>query len=163
MNARIAIRTLLFTLLVPGTALAWAPYFLIAGPARVAAHWPPLTTDAASVAPIAMIAFGIFTYLLCAMRFVIEGGSSPDPLAPPVKLVTGGVYRFTRNPMYIGVVIALAGEAWWLASPAMAVYATIIAIAFHVRVVTIEELALRRLFEPEFAAYCARVKRWGVV
>jgi protein-S-isoprenylcysteine O-methyltransferase Ste14 len=162
-NPRIAIRTLLFTVVVPGTVLAWAPWFLIAGPERVAAHWPPATTDAASVAQVAMIAFGTFTYLLCALRFAFEGQGTPDPLAPPKKLVTGGLYRFTRNPMYVGVVIALAGEAWWLASPAMAIYAAIVAIAFHLRVVIYEEPALRRLFGTDFDVYRARVKRWGLI
>lgn len=162
MNARIAVRTLLFTILLPGTVLVWAPYFWIAGPARVGAHWPPDTTSAASVAQMALISFGVFTYLLCAMRFAVEGHGTPDPLAPPKRLVTGGLYRFTRNPMYIGIPIALAGEAWWLASPAMAAYAAIVTVAFHLRVVMYEEPTLRRLFGSEFDAYCARVRRWGL-
>ena len=102
-------------------------------------------------------------YLVCAWRFATEGHGTPDPLAPPRKLVTGGMYRWTRNPMYVGIPIALAGEAWWLASPGIALYAAIIGVAFHLRVVMYEEPVLRRLFGAEFDTYCARVKRWGVV
>lgn len=160
MSARIALRTLLFTVLVPGTVIGWAPYFWIAGPARFAAHWPP---SAAEVPAVALVAFGALIYLFCAWRFATDGSGTPDPLAPPRKLVTGGLYRWTRNPMYVGVPLALIGEAWWLGSPGMAVYAAIVAVAFHLRVVMYEEPTLRRLFGSDFDAYCARVRRWGVI
>jgi len=59
--------------------------------------------------------------------------------------------------------IALIGEAWWLGAPNMVLYAAIVAVAFHLRVVMYEEPVLRRLFGSAFDAYCARVRRWGVV
>lgn len=154
----LALRTFVFTVLVPGTVLAWAPYYWIAGPARVAARWPPSATDFVA---LALIALGTVVYLGCAWRFATEGHGTPAPWDPPRTLVTGGLYRWTRNPMYIGIPIALLGETWWLRSPAMGVYAACVAVGFHLRVILYEEPKLRELFGAEFDAYCARVRRWG--
>ena len=160
MTVRLALRALLFTVLVPGSVLFWGPYYLIAGTARFAAHWPPGIGDVPALVPVA---FGTLVYLMCAWRFAVEGHGTPDPWAPPRMLVTGGLYRWVRNPMYVGIPIALLGEAWWLAAPNMVIYAAIVAVAFHLRVVLYEEPVLRRLFGSAFDAYCARVRRWGVV
>jgi protein-S-isoprenylcysteine O-methyltransferase Ste14 len=75
-------------------------------------------------------------------------------------LATGGVYRVTRNPMYLGLALVLAGFAawlwWWpaLAGPlAFGAYIT----RFQIRA---EERALERVFGDEYRAYCRRVRRW---
>lgn len=149
-----------FTVLLPCTILAWMPCYWIAGPGRVRAHWPPAHADAL---PLAFVALGALVYLVCAWRFATEGNGTPAPWDPPRRLVTGGLYRLVRNPMYVGIPIALIGEAWWLRSGAMAAYAGVVGGAFHLRVVLNEEPALRRLFGAEFDAYCRRVRRWGVI
>jgi protein-S-isoprenylcysteine O-methyltransferase Ste14 len=153
------VRILSFTVLLPCTILAWAPYYWIAGPGRVLEHWPPATRDAV---PLAVVALGAAVYLACAWRFATEGNGTPAPWDPPQRLVTGGLYRRVRNPMYVGIVVALIGEAWWLRSAAMVVYAVAALVAFHLRVVRYEEPTLRAMFGTEFDAYAARVRRWGV-
>jgi len=160
MIVRLAFRTLLFTILVPGSVLFWGPYYLVAGRARFAAHWPPGLADTPA---LALVAAGTLIYLACAWRFATEGHGTPAPWDAPRRLVTGGLYGWVRNPMYVGIPIALIGEAWWLGSPNMALLAVIVAVAFHLRVVLYEEPVLRRLFGSDFDAYCARVRRWGVV
>ncbi|HVZ49882.1 MAG TPA: isoprenylcysteine carboxylmethyltransferase family protein [Gemmatimonadaceae bacterium] len=153
------LRVLSFTVLLPCSILAWIPYYWIAGPSRVGAHWPPAATDALA---LTLIAAGAVVYVTCAWRFATEGSGTPAPWDPPRRLVTGGLYRWVRNPMYVGIPVALLGEAWWLHSRAMLIYAAFVLAAFHLRVILYEEPKLRELFGAEFDAYAARVKRWGL-
>src|SRR5205807_3205014 len=53
---------------------------------------------------------------------------------PPRRLVVQGLYRFTRNPMYVGLVIALLGETLRRWSWHLLAYTAIVAVAFHIRV-----------------------------
>jgi len=154
------IRTLGFTLFLPGLILAYAPYWWIVGAELVRAAWPP---GAARAPAVLLVAIGFSVYAACAARFVREGLGTPAPWDAPRHLVIGGLYRWMRNPMYVGLVTTLLGEAWLFSSRAQLVYALAIAAMFHARVVLYEEPTLQRLFGAEFDAYRARVRRWGVV
>jgi len=85
-----------------------------------------------------------------------------NPLRPEraSALVTGGVYRLTRNPMYVGIALLLV--AWALHLAALAAFAGPVAFVLYVTWFQIipEERVLRRLFGEEYAAYTARVRRW---
>jgi protein-S-isoprenylcysteine O-methyltransferase Ste14 len=154
------LRVLLFTVLLPGLILVYAPWWWIITPDVAASSWPPSPARAPGTI---VMAIGLSIYAICAVRFVKEGFGTPAPWDPPRRLVTGGLYRWTRNPMYVGIVLALLGEAWLCASPPQLIYAACVAVAFHLRVVMYEEPTLRRLLGPEFDAYAVRVRRWGVV
>lgn len=76
-------------------------------------------------------------------------------------LVTHGIYRYTRNPMYLGFVLALLGWAVWL-SHAAAFAGPLVFVLLMSRLQIIpEERALARRFGNEFAAYRSRVRRWA--
>jgi protein-S-isoprenylcysteine O-methyltransferase Ste14 len=82
----------------------------------------------------------------------------PDRAAS--SLVTSGPYRFTRNPMYLSLTLLYAGVAtfyqsvWaWLLLPAVLAY-------LDRRVIRREEIFLERRFGPDYARYCAKVRRW---
>jgi protein-S-isoprenylcysteine O-methyltransferase Ste14 len=154
------LRVLGFTVLLPGLMLVYAPYWWIITPERVASRWPP---DAMHAPALLAIIVGFSIYAMCAWRFAKEGLGTPAPWDPPRRLVTGGLYQWTRNPMYVGIVLTLLGEACVFSSGAQLIFAACAAIAFHLRVLLYEEPVLRRLFGAEFDAYCARVRRWGVV
>lgn len=79
---------------------------------------------------------------------------------PPRALVTDGLYRFVRNPMYVGVLLAVLGLALWWWSRSVLIYAVGVAIAFHLRVLIYEEPRLTQSFASDFAQYRARVPRW---
>lgn len=85
-----------------------------------------------------------------------------DPRNPAKTsaLVSDGVYGFTRNPMYLGFVLVLAGWVAFLASPAL--IALVAAYAFYLDKVQIppEEAALKARFGAAFEEYAARVRRW---
>lgn len=155
----LVLRSLLATLILPGTVLVWAPVLWIAGRERFAAHWPPLLVDSA---PWALIALGAAVYVWCAWSFAAEGSGTAAPWDPPKLVVRGGLYRWTRNPMYVGVTTALIGESWLTDSRAMWIYTALVTVGFHLRVLMYEEPAMRRLDAAGWEAYAARVKRWGL-
>ena len=75
-------------------------------------------------------------------------------------LVSESIYRYTRNPMYLGLALGLAGWAWWLSNAvALALVAGFVAWLDRLQIVP-EERALRRKFGTEFDRYAARVRRW---
>lgn len=85
-----------------------------------------------------------------------------DPRDPAraSSLVVRGIYRRTRNPMYLGMLLVIAGVAAWRGQPA-----GLLALPFWVWYlgrfqIPAEEAALHRLFGAAYAAYCAQVRRW---
>lgn len=84
------------------------------------------------------------------------------PLKPEKAsaLVITGPYRFTRNPMYLGLVLLLTGWGLWLGNPANLIW--LAGFVFYITAFQIkpEEAALRAKFGADYAAYCQRVRRW---
>lgn len=112
--------------------------------------------------PVGLLALipGSVVLLWCVRDFYVAGRGTLAPWSPPVNLVRAGLYRFSRNPMYVGVLLMLAGWAIGFASAAHVVYAAIIAIAFHLRVVYYEEPWLAHTHGSAWTAYASRVPRW---
>ncbi len=148
-----AAKTVIFSVLVPGSAALWVPLFLMRD--RAFASHSSLRVLAAS-----LVVAGVAIYVRCAYDFVKSGRGTPSPDDPPRKLVTRGLFEVVRNPMYVGIVTTLVG--WALADPTgkLAAYAGVIALAFHLRVRFYEEPVLERLFGADYRNYCARVNRW---
>ncbi len=71
-----------------------------------------------------------------------------------------GPYRFVRNPMAVGVALALAGAALFYRSAALLGFTALFVLGIHVMVVWYEEPTLRRMFGEEYEVYCRRVRRW---
>jgi len=85
-----------------------------------------------------------------------------SPLKPQdaSTLVTGGIYRFTRNPMYVGMLLVVVGWATFLWSP-LALLGPVVFVAYITRFQIIpEERVLRSKFGEAYSAYQARVRRW---
>jgi protein-S-isoprenylcysteine O-methyltransferase Ste14 len=99
--------------------------------------------------------------LLWTVRdFYVAGRGTLAPWAPPTELVVVGLYRFSRNPMYIAVVLVLVGWAVGFRSWLLGAYAVAIAIGFHLRVVFGEEPWLARTHGEKWSRYQERVPRW---
>jgi len=82
------------------------------------------------------------------------------PVRPATALVVAGPYRFTRNPMYLGMALLAAGLAlfmntWW---PILLLVPVLLIV--RIFVIAPEERYLRRRFGAEYEAYMARVRRW---
>ena len=98
------LKTILFTILVPGSVLVLIPQRILGGFPRPAAG--PLTWLGGLI-----ILLGASIYFRCAWEFAVRGLGTPAPIAPPKFLVTTALHRYVRNPMYIGVFLVLLGEA----------------------------------------------------
>ena len=96
----------------------------------------------------------------CVRDFYIVGKGTLAPWAPPQHLVIVGLYRYSRNPMYVSVMLVLLGWATTFASPELFVYLLCVAAAFHLRVVYGEEPWLARRYGDAWRAYIERVPRW---
>ena len=75
-------------------------------------------------------------------------------------LVTGGVYRISRNPMYLGMALVLLGCAVTVGVVSALLVPPLFMIIIHHRYILPEEAILLELFPEEFPAYCQRVRRW---
>jgi len=106
------------------------------------------------------IAIGVVMLLWCVRDFYVSGKGTLAPWDPPKRVVIVGLYRFTRNPMYVGILFLLGGWSLLAASPWLAGYAVFLAIAFHLRVLLYEEPVLKKQFGEEWAGYAATVPRW---
>jgi protein-S-isoprenylcysteine O-methyltransferase Ste14 len=105
--------------------------------------------------------FAGFSLLLwCVRDFYVAGKGTLAPWSPPRHLVTVGLYRFSRNPMYVAVALMLGGWALAFASLTIAIYAVFVIAAFQLRVVFGEEPWLARTHGAMWDEYKARVPRW---
>jgi len=143
------LRALLAFLLMPGVVA-----FLV--PALIASHG----TLHFNFVGAAVFATGVVVLVWCVVSFYTSGKGTLAPWAPPQRLVVSGLYRFSRNPMYIGVLLILIGWALLFRSTVLAWYAVAIAVAFHLRVVFGEEPWLARTHGEEWLNYKRSVPRW---
>lgn len=86
--------------------------------------------------------------------------ANPLQLHRSSSLVQHGIYRFSRNPMYLGFVLALAGEACWLGSLAAFSAIVLLIVWLNRFQIAAEERALQQLFGEPYRQYCQRVRRW---
>ncbi len=144
-----------FTLVVPGAVVVLVPYLLLADPSFGA-----IDVLGMSLLGVIPIVLGTALYLRCAYDFVLSGRGTPAPIDPPVKFVMRGPYRYSRNPMYIGVLAILVGEALLYRDLSLLYYLLALAVTFHVFIVSYEERALRRQFGESYSHYRETVPRW---
>src|SRR5688500_16625475 len=151
------LRNLLFTILQPGLVTGLFPYLLLRNSRRT--FFPDVWTFWHVVGAAIGLA-GLLILVRCILRFATEGRGTISPIDPTTKLVERGLYRYSRNPMYLGAIVLLIGEAIFWRSLIVAGYAAIVFIAFNLFIIFHEEPRLRRVFGGEYDAYFGRVRRW---
>jgi len=146
----------LFFAIAPGVVAGLVPWWLtgwrVRGPL---AHWAPVR-----VAGVIMLTAGAVVLAQAFVRFVAEGRGTPAPVAPTERLVTGGLYRHVRNPMYVAVVAVITGQALALGQPVLLGYAAAVWITVASFVRWYEEPALARQFGVQYEAYRRSVRAW---
>jgi len=152
----VALKTLLFTILVPGTVTVLVPYLLLTSGFQLF----PVEIGALRVLGLPPMLLGALTYLWCAWDFTFTGRGTPAPIDPPKELVVKGLYRYVRNPMYVGITLILTGEALLFESAVLFLYAGFLFVCAHLFIVYYEEPTLRRLFGAPYESYCKSVSRW---
>jgi protein-S-isoprenylcysteine O-methyltransferase Ste14 len=149
------VRSLVATVILPGSVAGLIPYWLLSD----------AFSDRVELGVIRWLGLlpfvaGLVVYAMTTWAFGAIGRGTPAPWDPPRTLVRTRLHAWVRNPMYIGVLLVIVGEAIVWQAPALLYYAALVAVLFHIRVITYEEPVLRRAFGPAFEAYCAQVSRW---
>jgi len=114
---------------------------------------------AVSSASLALI--GIVTCLAGVVSFK-RAKTTVNPMKPDAtsSLVVSGVYRYTRNPMYLGFLLILLGWAAFQANALALVVLPLFVLYMSRFQIAVEERVLASLFADDYAEYCARVRRW---
>ena len=107
-----------------------------------------------------LLAIGLFILLWCVRDFYISGKGTLAPWDPPKHLVTIGLYRYVRNPMYGGVLFILCGWIIVTASPIILGFTVFMLLAFYFRVQSHEEPWAEQHFKIAWLNYKNNVPRW---
>jgi protein-S-isoprenylcysteine O-methyltransferase Ste14 len=142
-----------FTLVVPVPAVAIIPWFIT--------RWVPqpafLGLEALRYVGVALILIGVAMYV---MSLTCLGRYGAYPIPPVHCIVDKGVYGWTRNPMYIGAVMPMLGQALYFGSRGMLYYSLGWFLLFQVFEVTYDEPELKKQFGDVYVGYVDRVPRW---
>jgi protein-S-isoprenylcysteine O-methyltransferase Ste14 len=117
------------------------------------------TSLAAQVVGGIIILVGLFL-LVAANGLFVRAGTDVIPFRKVSSLVTSGVYRYSRNPMYLGMAAVLLGCAVTVGALSALPVPLVFAFIVDARFIRPEEQMLRGLFPDEYPAYCRRVRRW---
>jgi protein-S-isoprenylcysteine O-methyltransferase Ste14 len=122
--------------------------------------WPRWRIVGGRLLGSCLVVAGIVVYAYCSGLFLRVGKGTPVPLEPPAHLVIEGLYRFSRNPMYVAQVAYLLGLFLYCGDLSLALYTVLFAGAIHTSIVRTEEPELRQRFGEEYVRYTQRVPRW---
>lgn len=148
-------KTAIFTIFFPGTVVALVPYFILKN-----FNIKPWTDSMAfHTLGFLFLGIGLFIYLWCAWEFAKAHGT-PHPIAPPKELVINGLYQYTRNPMYLGMLCVLIGEAFFFKTAILICYAVLVFIMFELFILIYEEPKLLKIFGQAYEKYRNTVPRW---
>jgi protein-S-isoprenylcysteine O-methyltransferase Ste14 len=151
----LALRTLVFA-----TAFIFFWGWLAAQFRRFDAGWGFELPGWSRAAGIAVMALGSVVALACVATFVVRGRGTPVPFDPPREFVAVGLYRYVRNPMYLGGAAMLVGWGLYLRSLSVLLFALPWFLLAHLFVVRYEEPALKRKFGAAYSEYLRTVPRW---
>jgi protein-S-isoprenylcysteine O-methyltransferase Ste14 len=117
----------------------------------------PYTAEAGTVfIVIGMVVVGLGIREFSRLQTTVN----PLDLTASTRLATQSIYRYTRNPMYLGLTLILVGWGLHLDSPVNVLCVIAFVIIMNEWQIKPEEAALRELFGEEYEAYCRRVRRW---
>ena len=148
---------------IPVARSRWMPpmFFLLYGVAGAALHFalggPVLLRLPWLGAVVFLSGLGV---MLWGARCFARAGTTLKPFERTHMLVASGPYRFTRNPMYLGMVAMLLGTALALGTPAPWLAAAALAATLQLRFIRHEERALAASLGEPYERYRARVRRW---
>lgn len=151
------LRNLFFTILQPGIVAGLIPFFILDKKLVDLFRLPIRIHEKTG---LFLFISGLIVMLICIFNFAVKGRGTLSPADPTKKLVSEGLYRYSRNPMYVGVMMILIGESVYTGSFSLLVYSLVILTAFHLFIVFREEPRLQRDFGEEYTEYSQKVRRW---
>ena len=110
-------------------------------------------------AGLPILAAGLGLIIACSVLFK-RAGTPIIPFRESTVLLSHGIYRYTRNPIYLGMLIILAGAAVFLGSLTPFLVLPVFFFIIQEGYIKHEEPFLERIFGEQYRAYCRRVRRW---
>lgn len=153
----LALRNFIFIVLQPGIVAGLLPFMI------AKSHFKSAFTNSLLLHlyyGLLMFLAGTFIKLHCVVRFAIDGLGTFSPAVPTKRLVTSGLYRFSRNPMYVGVMPILLGEIVFTQSAYLFFYSIGAFVLFNVFIVNKEEPRFKKDFGKSYETYRKLVRRW---
>ncbi len=155
MTISLALRSLLWTILLPGFFAGFVPLQFFG-----LAHVPVRMTNPQHLVGLVAITLGAALLLTCIWEFARSGRGTLSPVDPPRELVVRGLYRYVRNPMYLSVTLVVFGEVLLTGSRPLLLYWAVWFVAVNLFVIGYEEPTLRRRFGESYERYTRDVGRW---
>jgi protein-S-isoprenylcysteine O-methyltransferase Ste14 len=152
------VKVIILIILVPGTVVVIVPYLILLKSGVIG--WPGVSIIRILASILGVLCANLSLY--CAWGFAVHGHGTPAPIDPPKVLVTQGLYKFNRNPMYVGIIGVILSEALFFGSMSLLIYAVVLWFGFHIFIIFYEEPHLRSQFGKAYQEYCRKVPRWGV-
>jgi protein-S-isoprenylcysteine O-methyltransferase Ste14 len=152
-----AVGSAVFFVVAPGVVAGLVPWLISGWDVR----WPMSASGGGMMAlGAAILAVAVLVLIRNFVRFVVEGRGTPSPVLQTERLVVGGDYRFVRNPMYLGVIGAILGQAMIFGSFALLLYALAVWATMATFVRWYEEPLLQNRYGDEYERYRQRVRAW---
>jgi protein-S-isoprenylcysteine O-methyltransferase Ste14 len=159
----VLIRSIIFTILIPGAVVGYIPYVLYH------VSFTEFDIGLFRFLGITLFLVGLPIYGETVLAFLLKGGTPAIWFTRPLRFILGeepgtlvadGIYKRSRNPMYLGVLLMVFGEALYFEKYILVVYALVCILFFHIVVVFIEEPHLKRKHGAEYERYLREVPRW---
>lgn len=155
--ATLILKNLFYILLKPGLVICLLPYLILK---YTNSKSPEFNLNTQFILSGMLFITGLSILLYCVVNFIKDGHGTLSPIDPTKKLVIKGLYKYSRNPMYLGVITMLISLNIFFQSYPLAAYTLLICTIFHLFITYFEEPRLVKDFEKEYVEYCKRVNRW---
>ena len=158
------IKGIVFTILVPGSVAGYIPWLLVREGSK------DIDWGAWNYSGLIFFIGGIIIYIITAASFIMRGKGTPAIWftkgigwligKEPTKMISSGLYKYSRNPMYAGVMTTVLGEGILFGFSILLWYCLALIIIFNIVVILIEEPHLSKKFGEEYRQYKKRTRRW---
>jgi len=146
-----------------GVTFFWLVFFGLPGWAMELNEdwgWPRWRGAGLRVVGATLMVLGAAAFLHCCGRFARVGRGTPVPSAPPKRIVTDGLFRYSRHPIYVAYAAFLLGEFFWFGHATLLAYVGLYFLVAQAVIVWWEEPVLRRRFGEDYSRYSREVRRW---
>jgi protein-S-isoprenylcysteine O-methyltransferase Ste14 len=109
---------------------------------------------------VSFVVLGATVFAYCSGLFAIRGRGTPVPIDPLEILVTSGLYKYTRNPMYLSYLSIFLGEFMFLGHVSLLIYFFLMCVFINVFVIKFEEPELKKRFGQKYIIYTKSVPRF---
>ena len=144
------------TIIVPGVAIFGIPSLILRW---IGKGWLSSFTLLHTLSlSIGLLGMGMVVWV--SYSFVSKGRGTPIPLDPPTEFVASGLFRYVRNPMYVGVLLTLLSEMLFFQSAWLLAYSAVLWLILHTFLLLIEEPQLKARFGESYHEYLESTPRW---